>query len=168
MKLLKKIISFCFLTILFCWTVAWGQCPEGNVIIETQTQVDSFPILYPNCTELENLVIGGVWPVDSDITDLSPLSQITLIRGNLKIEENDELITLSGLDNLTSVEGDLNIRYNSYLISLSNLENVTSIGGDLIISTNNNLTKLSGLDNVTSIGGDLIIQLMKVWLICLT
>jgi len=36
-----------------------GQCPQDDIVLETQAQVDSFAIVYPNCTELEvSLQIG--------------------------------------------------------------------------------------------------------------
>jgi len=153
MTLLKKLIPFYF-AVLFCGNVVWAQCPQGNIKLETQAQVDSFPILYPACTEIvDDLTIGKT---NSDITDLSSLSQITAIRNDLTIYGNDSLISLSGLENITSIGMELSIRLNYSLASLNSLENITSLN-ELSININNSLTDLSGLDNLTSVEGDLSI-----------
>lgn len=58
MTLFRKIVCFCFL-VSFCCTSMCGQCPQDDIVLETQAQVDSFAIVYHNCTELEvSLQIG--------------------------------------------------------------------------------------------------------------
>jgi len=129
--------------------------PEG-IIFTSQTQIDSFQIIHPNCTEIEGDVeINGL-----DIANLNGLNVITSIGGYLNIGWTDgtSLIDLSGLDSLTTIGGELLIWTNSDLTSLSGLDNLTTIGGKLKIGSNNMLPNLSGLDNLTSIGGELFIK----------
>lgn len=52
-----------------------------------------------------NVIIDGT--TDGDITDLTNLSAITSIGGNLQITNNMGLVTLNGLNNLTALDGNL-------------------------------------------------------------
>ncbi|MFO7615360.1 MAG: leucine-rich repeat protein [Bacteroidales bacterium] len=128
--------------------------PYGNYYFSTQSDVDSFQVVFPSCTELQgNVIINGI-----DITDLSGLENVTSIGGNLSIDYNISLTTLTGLENLTIIGGTLSIRTNNSLTSLTGLENLTSIGGDLWIRYNNSITTMMGLENIASIGGGLIVH----------
>src|SRR5690606_16612386 len=107
------------------------QCPPGDVSLTSQTEVDAFATNYPNCTEVSgNLTIQG-----ANITDLTPLSNLTSVGGFLRIYSNSNLTNLDGLSNLTSVEGFLQILYNSSLTNLDGLSNLTSVEGFLRIET---------------------------------
>lgn len=159
MNLLKKIIFFCF-AVLFFENIAQAQCPQGDVVLETQAQVDSFAILYPNCMEIAgNLEIGGggIWAESNDIADLSPLNQITSIENTLYFSRTS-LENLSGLENVTFIGRDLYVYANDYLLSLSGLESLTSIGNDFYLDTNSSLSDLGDFKNLTSIGSDLDIK----------
>ncbi|MFA7688398.1 MAG: hypothetical protein WCY25_11085, partial [Moheibacter sp.] len=123
---------------------AKAQCPTGNVGLYSQADVNNFATNYPNCTEITgNLTISG-----SDITDLSPLSNLTQIGGVLSIYSNSQLNSLNGLDNLTQIGGVLYISDNSQLTNLDELSNLTSVGADLVIQFNYSLTDISGLQNI--------------------
>src|SRR5690606_5393100 len=55
------------------------QCPAGNVTLTSQAEIDDFATDYPNCTEVSgNLIIQG-----DNITDLTPLSNLTSVGGHL-------------------------------------------------------------------------------------
>src|SRR5690606_5725923 len=130
-----------------------SQCPPGDVILTSQTEVDAFATNYPNCTEVSgNLTIQG-----ANITDLTPLSNLTSVGEYLFIYSNSNLTNLDGLSNLTSVGGYLLIGSNSNLTNLDGLSNLTSVGGYLDIYNNLSLTNLDGLNNLTSVGGYLLI-----------
>lgn len=92
-------------------------------------------------------------------TNLSALSSITSIGGDLIIEGNSSLKALDGLDNLRVVGGDLTISQNPGLQSLEALRNLGSIGGDFIVRSNSSLPNLSGTTELTSVGGNLTISL---------
>ncbi len=132
--------------------IAGGPCIVrciGNVILTTQAEVDAF-----DCTEITgNLTISG-----ADISDLTPLSTLTSVGGNLSIRNNALLTNLAGLDAVTSIGGRLSISSNNTLTSLAGLDAITSLGGGLSIISNNALTSLAGLDAITSLGGDLYIS----------
>lgn len=121
--------------------------PEG-IVFKRQSQIDSFPILYPNCTEvLGPIEVDGLW---SDIVSLDSLISIESIGGSLTISWAEYLTDLSGLENIHSIGNGLNIEYNDVLSSLMALQNLVDIGGDLRIVSNFDLLDLYGLENINS------------------
>ncbi len=135
--------------------------PEG-IIFTTQAQIDSFPINYPYCTEIEGDVHIGYYGLGSDMTNLNGLNVVTVIGGDLIITDTDSLVNLTGLDNLSTIGGDLTLYENNALIDLQGLGNLNSIGGRLMIGCwdnamwppgNQSLVSLEGLNNLTNIGG---------------
>lgn len=134
-------------------------CLPDGITFNSQVQIDSFQINYPNCDEIE----GDVIILGDDITNLNGLIVLTSIGGDLLINSNDNLTSLTGLEGLNFIEGDLSIGYisifggNWALTTLSGLENLDSIGGNFLIY-NNPIINLVGLDNLLSIGGDLTIH----------
>jgi len=156
----KPFISF-FICLFITVQVYTQSClPEGITFL-TQTQLDSFPINYQNCTEIEGSVIisGG------DIKDLSGLNKIVRIMGNLSIYNNDSLESMAGLDNLVEVEGDLMIGTfshpggpNPMLSSLTGLDKLEEVGEDLWVSRNHVLQDFEGLGSLRMIGDRFICQ----------
>ena len=111
---MQKLVLFLF-TILVANVTLQAQCPEGDIFLNTQADVNQFALLYPNCEDIvENLFIGTFSLTPSDIDDLSPLSNIKSIGGNFDIN-NATLTSLEGLEMLTSVVGDLIIINNDAL-----------------------------------------------------
>ena len=145
-----------------------GVCPAGNIVLNTQAEVDDF-----FCDVVQgDLFISGI-----DITNLNALSVLESIQGNLTISETN-LVNLNGLESLTSISGAISLQSNSLLenmwglISVTGsintlyvdnhpvltslgLENVTEIESFLTILNNNSLIDLSGLNSITSIGSSL-------------
>ncbi len=132
--------------------------PYGDYYLINQTEIDSFQINYPNCTELAGLVfIKG-----SNITNLLGLNPVTSIGSHLAIFGNHILTSLDGLENLTSIHGSLFIggynvwpyygEGNNLLADLNGLQNLTTIGysEDIFIVQNPSLSSLSGLDSIES------------------
>lgn len=141
-----------FLIFFFISTYSQSCLPEG-ITFDTQSQIDSFQINYPGCTEIEGFVnIGNSvpFPPNYDINNLNGLSVLTSIGSSLAIVYVFSMPSLSGLENLTSIGGGLIIVGNYYLSSLSALENVTSIEGELSIVDNTSFLGLTGLDNIES------------------
>ena len=139
----------------------YGNCPDGDVELGSQSQVDSFKLEYPDCTELNGGlyigVISGPLFSSTDITNLDGLSNITSIPGTLEITHNDELTHLLGL-NLSQLDGDLIIDRNELLVSAEGLEGLTRIGGNLDLVGNFNDFSCDGLHNVKALDGSLIIS----------
>ena len=127
---------------------------EENVQLSTQAEVNAFAEL--RVTQLSgNLVIGRTTGSSTDdedpITDLSGLSLLTAIEGDLIISRTSELLELSGLEALNEISGDLIIRLNRELSTTFGLNNLQRIGGDLEISANSALNNLDALASVEGV-----------------
>ncbi len=139
--------------------------PEG-ITFETQAQIDSFQINYPNCTEIEGSLLIGLYP-SNEISNLDSLYSLTLISGDLGIMHNYSLYSLSGLENIDTIIGQVSIYGNNELTNLNGLNNLKHIGESLGIGIilfngmevfsigNDNLETLSGMNNIMSIEGGL-------------
>ncbi|MFC4636247.1 T9SS type A sorting domain-containing protein [Dokdonia ponticola] len=123
-----SLLSFIF---LFSFFVGFGQCNDGDIILNTQEEVDNFSVLYGNCV-LINVIVSG-----DDITDLTPLSDIVSIAGDLNISNNDQLSTIEGLENLFDVI-QIIIENNPQLSDITAISNAldNDFGIGLIIRNN--------------------------------
>ena len=122
--------------------------PEG-IIFNYQSQIDSFPIYYPNCSQ----ILGDVKIVGEDITSLDSLIYLNYINGNLQIGgswfiPNPILSDISGVSNLDSVGGNLKIINNPGLEDLNAFLNLKKINGSLTIDYNVLLEDIDGLQNL--------------------
>lgn len=130
----------------------------GDIVLTSQEDVDNFVVNY-GCTIVDgNILIKDIQASGNpvDITNLSGLSDITYVSGDLDIENNGVLVDLSGLSNITVIGGDLNIKNNSILTNLSGLSNINAIGGVLNVLRNEALNDLFGISNITKLGGLII------------
>lgn len=142
------------LTLSLSFIKAKAQCPEGNVTFIYQQDVAHFVVAYPNCTHVTgNLGIGEFGNPNTTINDISSLSSITTIDGNL-IVSNTSLPNLNGLQNLNNVGGNLFLAFNNQLTSVDQLSNLTETAG-INFHFNDALVSLSGLNNITNISGNL-------------
>lgn len=135
-----------FSILLIAPFIVFGQCPNTNVILSTQTEIDNFSVSYPNCTQLTHeLKIDGD---NSLITNLNGLSAITDASELFIL--NTEIQNFSGLHNLSSLT-DLEIWFNP---NIQNLEGLTALQtiGSLEIWMNNGIVNLTGMDNIQAIG----------------
>lgn len=125
-----------------------NDCPEGDIQLKTQAEVDAFLMQYPNCAILRGNLKIGTLNENSDIHDLSKFQNLSAIVGGLFIY-NSQLENLNGLQTLTQIAGDLIIENNSKLTDLSAFYNLFSINSSqLIIRNNDMLEALWGLDNL--------------------
>jgi hypothetical protein len=149
--------SSVLLIALFLVNGAMGQgCLPFGVEFATQSQIDNFPVIFPDCVR-----IGGPVKIQgNDITNLSALNQLNFLGSGLMIYSNFNLTNLSGLDNIDTIMGFLDIAGNPSLKSIAALNNLVYIGG-LAFVENDSLASLAGLDNVTVIQGDLVFQQMN-------
>lgn len=168
---------FTFSLCLF-WAVnaANAQCPVSPLLLSTQTQVDNFPVDFPNCTDLSTLLtitgtsitnLNGLSNLQTTansiilrdnpmLSSLSGLSNLTSIGVELKIENNDALTSLVGLDNLSWLGGHLSIEGNALLATLDGMGPIPSLGSYLNISFNPVLTDISALNSLTEVGPDYV------------
>ncbi|MCB0563558.1 MAG: hypothetical protein KDD01_04200 [Phaeodactylibacter sp.] len=145
---MKKL--FLIFSTLFISLNMYGQCSQpGTVELRSQTDVDNFPAI---CTDFTgSIIIQDNNDGFDNITDLTPLMNLTSVSGELFIRNNAALSSLSGLDNLTSV-GSLRIDNNPNLNTCNQLSRllddvddgnpgpgaqpVPDVGGSIIISNN--------------------------------
>ncbi|SMC77013.1 T9SS type A sorting domain-containing protein [Moheibacter sediminis] len=122
------------------------ECPAGDITFNTQTDLEIFQSIYPNCTVIHgDLNIVGWY---SDIESLTPLENIESVLGDLNINMN-VLTNLEGLNSLTQIAGDLKIIDNPMLTSIEALSSLESINNHaIIIQANTELTSLAGLENI--------------------
>lgn len=182
---MKALVTF-FLSSLLIVSVnifAQERCLPNGIIVESQSQIDSFPINYPQCTK----ILGPIWISDtsSDVSNLFGFSQIDSLGGPLGILENDLITDFTGLNNLfyadglivnccsslTSLAGleklevivgigsESSFVYNNPLLTdISALQNLTTINSDFVIAQNNILTRADNFENVALLSGSLEIN----------
>lgn len=119
-----------------------AQCPSTWLILNTQAEVNAFP---SNCSYLNVRLDIGAFGGASDITDLTPLNQLTGCSNKIYIWFNPQLTSLNGLENLTEVLQDFTIQENHALTDLTGLEGLQMTEGLLKIEDNNSLQTLNGL-----------------------
>ncbi|MEO6305811.1 MAG: T9SS type A sorting domain-containing protein [Bacteroidia bacterium] len=156
---MKKYL-FLFPSLLLFTPFTKAQCPTAPITFANQAQINSFPTTYPNCTVIPDgvdiKIMGG------DITDLSPLSQLTAALGLLEIRNCSLLQDLNGLHNITYLGNDaldgFILRDLPALNSLAALNKLDSVYGEFTIRTCNALNTLTGLNGFTKENGSLIIR----------
>ncbi|MBL7795691.1 MAG: T9SS type A sorting domain-containing protein [Saprospiraceae bacterium] len=156
---MKKTSLTLLLSISCCWLAA--QCPTADITFSTQGQVDSFPINYPGCSEMDS----SLFLTGSAILRLDSLYALKKIGGRLEIS-NTGLTNMAGLNQLDSVKSAMTIANNPSLLSLAGLGNLQFVGrfgesfgidnyaeSGLTISNNLELNVLQGLQNLKMIEG---------------
>ena len=154
---MKKYLLIIF---LFCVANLFSQCPptSGNLVLNSQQDIDDYFVNYPGCTELENVLrIEG-----ADITNLNGLNGITTF-GGLWVINNPLLLNLDGLSSITNFDFGFNsavyIINNPLLNNLNGLANAVNDNPmDLSISDNPQLISLNGLQGVQGVGYTIVIQ----------
>lgn len=134
------------------------SCPPFDILFESQSQIDSFPILYPDCRVIEgNLAIDGWDAGDDAIVSLDSLFRITEIQGDLTIMNTFELNSLRGLEGITSVGGRVYIAFTS-LDSVAGLDNLQYVGESLQIAQNSSMQNLHSLKRLQHVGDGLAVM----------
>lgn len=125
------------------------DCPSGDVVLTRQSEVDSFLLLYPNCTALN----GGL-SLTGDINDTAPLRRVVSIGGSLHIEQT-ALETLDPM-NIFFVNGNAIVKDNMSLDAVI-LDELFTVQGDLIIE-NNLAVQQVNLHNVGEIANNFVLS----------
>jgi hypothetical protein len=134
-------------------------CSIGNLILNSQIEINTFPTSFPGC----NIVEGNL--TVSNFTDLEPLIQLTEIKGNLIVISND--VVSNAFSNLSRVSKSLLIESAVQINATNSQFNVASIsnsftslkylGKDLKIK--NTISNYNNFENLDTIGRDFIIDL---------
>ena len=131
-------------------------CDPDSITLTRQSQVDSFPKMFPFCTVFRKLTIDGEGASPA-ITNLDSLKSLTEVIQDLTIK-NTSVTTLSPFINLTAIGGGLWINNNSELLETG----ITTLtrAGLVIIYGNSKLANIDGLTtNFTENGmGTLILD----------
>lgn len=131
-----------------------GQVSGQTIILESQESVNNFDTALQTITG-DLLIQSGAF--SDPIVDLSPLSNLKEIGGDLKIVGNALLEDISQLSSLTRIGGNLNIQGNAKLLYIEGFERLTSIEGDMIFNSNPISTYVNGFINLQAVGGDISI-----------
>src|SRR5687767_13973228 len=93
-----------FLFLCFSAYLSGQSCPDGDIYLLSQGDINNFSTNYPGCTVIEGDLIIQDYAGDQ-IRNLSGLAAITTIKGDLVIGYSYFLTTLDGLQALDSVYG---------------------------------------------------------------
>ncbi|MFZ1678216.1 MAG: T9SS type A sorting domain-containing protein [Saprospiraceae bacterium] len=157
------------------------DCLPG-LIFRKQSEIDQFPILFPDCHEIQgnvvinanenepitnldgllqlNKIFGSLEISGTSLEDLNGLQNLNTLEGYIDLSGNDSLLTLNGLENLTVVQG-IYIDNHDFLNSLQGLHNIHHVLGSVNIEYNKSLSNLIGLDNLEIVNGDFSITRME-------
>ena len=160
-----KLIPFFILMVqIFTSASVFAQgCLTQGIVFTTQSQLDQFKADNPTCKVIEDDLVIGSYSVligkNKDIINLTPLSNIEEVKGNLIISSLENLIDLAAFSKLKKVGRDIIIQGNSKITSLKGLEGLSGVEGKLELFSNN-VAKMTtkGLDNIKYIKGDLNIK----------
>ncbi|WP_299548674.1 T9SS type B sorting domain-containing protein [Seonamhaeicola sp.] len=139
--------------ILFVCHWVFSQCPQGDIFLFTQEEVDNMVSAFPNCeTVTGDLIIGD------DINDISGINKVKRIEGSLVVMGTN-ITSISNFATLNFIFGDFYIEHNANLESIEGINLLTHIGGDLVISTENGgLRSISGFNSLETIGGNFTVS----------
>ena len=128
---------------------------QGDITVSTQEEVNTLLFSLKNIDTIDgHLTIGYTDDTrSSNITDLTPLSDMSHITGNLRIQQNGQLVNLTALDSLQSIGGFFDVSSNDQLTDLGNFPILQSIGGYFSVYNNEQLDSLDNFSALQSIGG---------------
>jgi hypothetical protein len=140
--------------------IGYGQCPVASVDLLSQADVNAFPTNYPGCSTLPDGIDLKI--MGNDITDLTPLLQLTHSDGIIEIRDCPLLTNLEGLNNITQIGNDLLdgfiLRDLPLLTDITALNTLNTVNGEFTIRTCATLTSLNGLNHLKHANGSLIIR----------
>jgi hypothetical protein len=127
-----------------------GICSSGDITFTSQQEVDDFPSLHPDCTEIDGaLIVQG-----ADITNLDSLAQITSCESLILGESaagNPLLSNIDGLSNITNISVELRLMGNDALSSIAALSFENTFIDGVYIIDNDALLSLEGLENLDTL-----------------
>ena len=155
-KTKNSILLYLCVVMGLCMTITstQAQTHTGNITVTTQAQVNALRTTLAGKTIIAgDLIIGYEFELSrSDITDLTPLSNITHIKRNLIIRRNGQLVNLNGLHNLQSVTGgDFRLEYN-YQLTTVDFPKLQTLEGYFSVIENNRLTTLGNFPVLQTMG----------------
>ncbi len=150
----KFTLIILLLSSIFTQSYSQTCLPEG-ITFETQAQVDSFAINYPNCKKIMGDLIFR-W--ETDINNTDALSKLTAVMGKLYVNGNDR--SLKGLSNIDTVGGTLFLFGN--VTSCEVIKSIEFIGEHLNLRNSDSLKSLKGLERLKYVGAGIEIAKCKL------
>ena len=132
-----------------CTSPAGLTIIPGHIQVTSQAELDALAGVVEIRGNL-SVIDGSDQPRQYNITDLSPLSQLTSVGGELGIISNDSLRSLAGLPRVCTVGWKIRLMNNEALISLEGLAGFTGFD-HLQIANNHALQSLAGLPELESL-----------------
>ena len=145
-NLIYAIFLACFAT-----NVSTGQ----SVTFQSQADIDGFD-------QGMTMINGDLSIRGTDVSDLSPLANITTVNGHVVIYMCGELENLNGLHGITTINQNLRIEANAKLDKLTGLANLDFLGGSLLVLQNPSLTSIAGLTSLNTINGGIEINTCEI------
>ena len=128
------------------------SCLEDGMIFTRQSQIDSIPILYPDCIFIQ----GDIEIFGDDITNLAGFVKIKKGK-EFRISKCNNLYSFSGLDSLNSLTGRF------VLDSLPNIKNFEGLGKLRQLQDGFFVIGLSGLTSFSGLNSIRYIDRLNVW-----
>ena len=137
-------------------TTAAQDCPQRDLVLERQSQIDSFPLLFPDCSTLAGSLTIQEAKI-GEIVSLTALDQINLIQGFFEITENRSLENLDGLESIERIEGRLVLQSNQSLSNMHALSSLLHVGESILFSDNKSLENFPAFTKLHKANADLTI-----------
>lgn len=128
-----------------------GQDCQVNYILSTQSEIDNFSSSFPSCSVIE----GNVTITGEDINNISPLSWIETIKGDLSINNCPNLLRIEGIE--IDIHQKLKIYNNDTLQVIRGFDSLDSLRGVSILN-NESLDTLAGFSNLRLISDSISIR----------
>lgn len=116
----------------------------------------------PSVLEGIRRVEGSVVVEGTDLSDLDFMSCVEEIGGDLRLVDNDSLVSVAGLWSVSSLEGAFVLSGNDALEIFDGLPNLKAVGGvgqgDLILEDNTALVEITGFLSLVGVNRDFIIR----------
>ncbi len=143
--MIKRISSLIVLYTYVIFSVGAQEVLNKDMIFTRQSQIDSFPVLYPDCHRID----GWVHISGEGISNLMGLMKLDTL-GSLYVINCPSLVKLKGINSLKSIENKLILRDLPNLQSLFVLNKLTKLN-QLSLSSLPRLKSLEGLNHLDSI-----------------
>lgn len=147
--------KFTLLAFLSFCLAGFAQCPNSQIELTTQADVDNFAVNYPGCTE----ILNGFTIQGTGIVNLNGLSVLNSFGDSSVFTIQETSITnFTGLDNLAYVGGSFKVIFNQNLENFNGLEQIETIRKNLFVSGSNLIINFDGFDSLNTIGGNLDVR----------
>lgn len=150
MKLLKPALRVLILATvgLTSHALALQECQVGELILETQEDVDQFQQRYSVGGVCQS-ALGSIYIAGEGITNLDGLKDLVAISRDLTISGADGLTSLRGLESLENLGGGLRVASNDALVSLDGLSSLAEFDGFVSIHQNESLVEIDDLSGIS-------------------